>query len=108
MSTEPTWTLSDGTVVRLGGLVEGQTRTAELLRRDVQAFREGRRMPIPMFAPPAGSVPLELGSVPHVDCWVRDTARFGRATVVSGPEFERLPDPRGVMDDDDFVPDRVY
>jgi hypothetical protein len=105
--TEPTWTLSDGTVVRLGGRVDGEGRVVDLLRGDVRAIRRGERVPISMFVEPGGTVPLDLDSVPHVDCWVRDTARFGPATVASAPEFERPDDGRD-FSKHEHVPGRVY
>jgi hypothetical protein len=82
--------LSDGTEVRLGGDVRGDSALAKRLRVDVRAVTfEGIRIPV-IVRPPPGSEPLDLDSPPHVDAWVRNTARLHRVAMVSEPEFERL------------------
>ncbi|HST56285.1 MAG TPA: hypothetical protein VLJ42_10410 [Solirubrobacteraceae bacterium] len=99
------WVFSDGTEVRLGGDVRGQSALAERLRQDVVAITE-EGAPIPVVVrPPPGSEPLDLDSAPHVDAWVRQWARLRDADIVSAPVVDRLGDDSAA---DDSEPGRVY
>lgn len=100
------WTLSDGTVVHLGGEVEGASVLAKAFRQDVEAvldpeidFRIGTR-PIP--AP--GHV-LDLGHAGLVDVWVTERARRAAVRITARPdELPELPDD-GYRDDGDDPPE---
>ncbi len=87
MTTEPTWLLSDGTTVRLGGRVEGDGPAAGKLRYDLETLREGLPVSVPMYARVNGRVWLDVNDAAIVHCWIRDRVRFAKATIVSAPEL---------------------
>ncbi len=93
------WVLSDGTVIHLGGEVEGDSPIAKVLRRELSP--PYRLMPVHPI--PSGAVPLDPNNPHHLAEAISDATRChegGRVGVVSAPEmpkpepgFELEPDP---------------
>ena len=79
------WVLSDGTEVRLGGHVTGDSQSAAKLRRDVLLVRRREVVLVHVAVPPSGSGQLDLEVDYCVDAWVRDRARLDRLKVVHAP-----------------------
>ena len=94
-----TWIISDGTEVRIGGLVTGDGAVALRLRSDLALVAAGRP-PKVSPRPQPSSAPLDLFDHRSVHSWVVDAARQCGERVVSHPQ---LP-PTSVAS----VPDRVY
>ena len=103
-----TWKFADGTVLRLGGEVEGSSELAESLRRDVHATRGGSPPPVGVFVQPGGDVDLDLGNVAIVHHWAAEASIRFRVEMVGQPDrIPELEDPDG-WTPDDFDPDVIY
>lgn len=92
------WAFSDGTTLELGGKVSGAGRLADELRSDASDAKAGRPSPVMLWPEPEGIVQLDLNDVPIVDAWARREARRAKVEVVSAPEFDPPPNPRGPID----------
>ena len=82
------WKISDGTVVHLGGEIEGDGPVAQRLLEDLQRMADGVLVYVGVRPEPAGSEPLDLDSALHVNAWVFGAALRESATVESAPEIE--------------------
>ncbi len=113
MTTDPTWLLSDGTKVRLGGRVEGDGPAAVKLRYDLDTLREGDEVAVPMFGW-RGCAKLDLNDIEIVHYWIMNKIRFAKATIVSAPELPAsTPEPGETHESSrrsspPHVPGRVY
>jgi len=96
------WVLSDGTEIRLGGEVTGESSSAKKLRQDIFLVRHGEIVLVHVGVPPSGSGRLDLSVDYHVDAWVRDRARFDHLKVVRAPAVSY---PRSGAESD---PDAIY
>lgn len=85
------WSLSDGSVVSLGGKVEGTSALADKLRLDAKQARAGYPRAV-LSLPPPGSERLRLDDAWHVDCWVRDEAMRFNVYVTDAPEVQANPE----------------
>ena len=94
------WTISDGTEVRIGGLVIGDGIVAARLRADLALVAAGRS-PKVSPRPQPSSVPLDLFDARSMHAWVWDAARQCGERVVSYPPIP--PGPRS-----GHVPGRIY
>ena len=81
------WNLSDGTVVHLGGKVEGDTALARELQHDSKLAKAGTP-PYVMTLPPPGHEALRLDDAWHVHCWVNAAARRHGALVTGAPNVQ--------------------
>jgi hypothetical protein len=85
------WTLSDGTIVSLGGRVRGDSSLAEFLRGVMGDARKGR------ISSGYGVCPhyetLDVG-VPHLlDFWLRENANVTSGPDVEYPKHDPRPEP---------------
>lgn len=101
------WTLSDGTVVYLGGKVEGTSALAKKLRRDAKNAKAGEPRMV-MTLPTPGSERLKLDDAWHINCWVRDEAAVFHVTVVSAPLDIEAPAEWDEPADPDLGPNPVH
>lgn len=70
------WIFSDGTVVHLGGLIEGATIFAQQLREKVQLpFLHPK---VRLGLPPAGAVKVNLNDPAMVNAWLEDEVEHRR------------------------------
>lgn len=82
------WVFDDGTVVHLGGKVEGNSELARSLRLDVaQTTHAERPLALPLGPRPSEWVVLDVKNPHHVDSWLRNTPT--RAQLVAAPDVER-------------------
>ncbi len=94
------WVLSDGTVVRPGGTVSGDSVWAGYLRVTFTGIRAGTIQCSSGYGPIPHEAPLDLDQSYLLDAWLR--RRFG-AEVVSGPDVTypphepRPPEPPGCV-----------
>jgi hypothetical protein len=70
------WVFSDGTVVRLGGFIEGDGPMAKELRGDLERRAHGRQVYVSTSHEPGGSEPLDVRDPHHVSCWIGGALRF--------------------------------
>jgi hypothetical protein len=86
------WRFSDGTVVRLGGVVEGVSAFAQRLRDDLERLAEDFRPPEVAVGPmPAPLEKLDPQNAYHVNAWVMESADRHIITPVSVPTLPPLP-----------------
>ncbi|MFA4972205.1 MAG: hypothetical protein WC683_06300 [bacterium] len=88
------WFLSDGTIVRLGGEVEGGSPAAEALRDAFYWAAKGMRRVYLTEHP--HSVPADLQVVWHVSSITRAVAWQHGVTVLSGPPVTPQPPPEPI------------
>jgi hypothetical protein len=87
------WRFSDGTVVRLGGVIEGDGPMARALRGDLERMAAGRPVVVNVAPHPGGDDPLDVGDPYHVHQWLGQTLRgltgvqLTAAPVVAVPQF---------------------
>lgn len=96
-----TWTFSDGTVVHLGGKVEGESILAKFVRRAFDECRAGRGPMVDDGPAPGPMVRLDVNNAHHLAVWLENTANCLRVGVVSAPE---VPDIEGEPVDVDGLP----
>jgi hypothetical protein len=82
-----TWELSDGTVVRLGGDVEGSTALAVRLRMAASAAKRGAPDLVSYGPQPGAWAPLDLANESLVNIWVRTAAAKAGVAVLKAPEL---------------------
>lgn len=103
------WKLTDGTVIRLGGRVEGGGELADALRETVHRVRTGYAPLVAVGPLPGGWVKLDLNDMAIVDAWVRAVARRARHEVSEAPPLEQ---PEAVVEDDEGLSEdgrqRIY
>jgi hypothetical protein len=87
------WRFSDGTTVRLGGLVEGSGALAAKLRDELELLPYGRAREVRLGPEPASGERLVPSSPYHVDSWCRDWALWLGVTLVSAPALPPLHKP---------------
>lgn len=92
------WELSDGTVVHLGGQVEGDSRVAKFLARDLDVRNRRRILLHPI---PCGDEPLDPNNPYHVRETVHTAVRCLGVALVSEPDLPmrsgtppKKPDPK--------------
>ena len=80
------WQLSDGTVVHLGGKVEGESLFARLARDAFERARGGDG-PLHDEGPVPGKlVPLDVNDAHHIDVWLSSKAACLGVSVVTSPD----------------------
>jgi hypothetical protein len=79
------WRFAEGTVVHLGGNVEGDSPWADELRRTVVAARRGWGPTVFMEAQPSDGEPMNVDDPDHVDQWLRDLERCLDMTLAEVP-----------------------
>ena len=82
------WQFSDGTVVRLGGVVEGDSAFADRLRSELVLLPLGRAKSVCVEPEPSSGETLDPDNARHVEIWSEDWSRFFDVTLTSGPELE--------------------
>jgi hypothetical protein len=78
------WTISDGTVVHLGGKVEGDGGVALRLRTDLELMQAGRAVYVSVAPEPGGSESLNVNNPVHVNAWVADAVRWVDGASLTG------------------------
>ena len=84
------WKLTDGTVVHLGGKVEGDSSLAALLRTAASRVTKGAPDLISVGPQPGSWERLDLSDAQLVNIWVRTAADKARVGIVSAPDVEPL------------------
>jgi hypothetical protein len=80
------WEFSDGTVVHLGGKVEGDSLFAQLTRETFEDCGKDYGPTVDDGPIPGPTVPMDPNNAHHVDVWLRNTARCLRVGIVSAPD----------------------
>jgi hypothetical protein len=93
------WRFADGTEVRLGGHVDGETPLARKLREQLELLPSGRARSVPIRPPPAGDEELVLSSPRHVDGWCRIWSYLLGVELIEAPELPG-PDPAPAVEPD--------
>jgi hypothetical protein len=86
--SDPEWKFSDGTIVRLGGVVEGDSAFADRLRTELELLPLGRAKSVCVDPHPTSGVTLDPSDPRHVEIWTDDLARFYDVSLTSGPTLE--------------------
>lgn len=84
------WELADGTVVNLGGDVEGTSAVAAKLRMSAARARKGAPDLLSVGMQPGGFEKLDLDDAQLVNVWVRTTAAKAGVAVLSAPDVEPI------------------
>jgi hypothetical protein len=99
------WRFSDGTVVRLGGVVEGNSPFAQRLQDQLELLPLGRAASVTTRPPPAGCEELNTSDPYHVASWLEDWVRFfDGVQLLSAPALA----PRQPQRDTEADPNTVY
>jgi hypothetical protein len=85
------WELADGTVVSLGGEVDGDSALAARLRLDAADAKHGAPDLISVGAQPGSWERLDVNNAQLVNIWVRTAADKARIAIISAPEVGPLP-----------------
>lgn len=80
------WVFDDGTVVHLGGKVEGNSPLAKSLRQDVAKVGTENPLSVQLSARPSPWVAVDLRNPLHVDEWLRNEPK---SRLVEFPALER-------------------
>lgn len=97
------WRFSDGTVMRLGGVVEGDGPLAKRIRDELSLLPYGRTRQVNVRPEPGGSEPFNPDDPYHVDSWTADLMRFTRGVeLISAPvlpkrDIEPYPSEPGII-----------
>jgi hypothetical protein len=83
------WRFSDGTIVRLGGVIIGTGPLAEKLREDLELLAAGRPVSVCVRPQPGGDDILDPADPYHVDSWTGHWQRFVDVTRVAEPTLAR-------------------
>jgi hypothetical protein len=86
---EMVWILGDGTEVRLGGDVRGDSAFARRLRQDVDDVREGLKRTVTRHPIPSGEDLLDLDNPLIVDTWIRNQLWSNSVQLTSAPKLRR-------------------
>lgn len=85
------WTFSDGTVLRSGGELEGESSFAVAARAVLAANEAGLPTMVDVAAPPGGLVPLDVSSDWLLDRWASGLATQARLAVKTDYEPTHAP-----------------
>jgi len=84
------WQYIDGTVVHLGGKVEGDSLFARLAR---DTFERAGTEDGPLHCSVGEDVPLDTHNPHHVDVWLSDTARCLGVLAIATPDVPHADEP---------------
>lgn len=103
------WKLTDGTVVHLGGNVEGDSPLAAQLRTAANEAKRGSPGTLCIGPPPGSRAVLDLDDAQLVNVWVRQVADRAGVAVYSAPNVEPFADDdREMVDEPDDGPLTIY
>lgn len=101
------WRFADGTEVRLGGQVDGETPLARELREQLELLPIGRARPVPVGPQPGGDEELVLSSPRHIDGWCRIWSHLLGVELIEAPELPP-PHPEAAVEPNPNGRQRIY
>lgn len=98
------WEFSDGTVVHLGGKVQGDSDLAKAIRLDVSRMKAGFPVLVQVDVCPSEQRRLELDDAPLFDAWLNQHSVQTDVAITSAPEVDPIERVGWPVEDEDDLP----